>query len=134
MGKGIWTIEPLPDFPPVEDLVTLDNKKSWIWGQYNEMAVPTRGGNDTMPRWMWSPQEKPVVVCGLSTAVMSTVIPDVPTVDGMFMSITWVSYGGGQVWPLDEAKFSSKLGPPEDTGDNVTRVFFSQNSRWCDVA
>jgi hypothetical protein len=67
-------------------------------------------------------------------AVMGYVAsPYAPTVNGMFISITWVSYGGGQVWSFSDA-FDSKLGPPEDTGENVTRIFHSRFNKWCDVA
>ena len=68
-----------------------------------------------------------------SSAPTYIAAPFVPTVNGMFISITWVSYGGGQVWTLSD-DFDSKLGPPEDTGENVTRVFHSRFGQWCDVA
>ena len=114
--------------------VQLNNTSPWTYGQYNTSAVPSKAGSVEAARWMWDPQEEPVVSCAASGAVMSTVMPDVPTVNGMFISITWVSYGGGQIWPLDETRFNSKLGPPEDVGQDVTRVFHSRYGKWCDVA
>ena len=112
----------------------LDNNQPWTYGQYNALAVPVHSNPGTgSSRFNWNPESLPVVVCADAIAPTTTIFPDAPTVDGMFISITWVSTGS-QVWAWDDSVFNSKLGPPEDGGDDVTRVFVSRNGKWTDVA
>jgi hypothetical protein len=127
-----YTDNAIANLPPSG--VQLDNKDSWTWGQYNVQAVPTKGGSASSVRWDWNPEEEPVVSVSDNSAILMTVFPGAPTVTGMFISITWVSYGNGQVWAWDDTVFNSKLGPPEDNGEDVTRIFHSRYSKWCDVA
>ena len=114
--------------------VALDNNQPWTYGQHNAMVSPAHSNPGTgSSRFNWNAQQKPVVICSDATAPTTTVFPDAPTVEGMFISITWVSTGS-QVWAWDDSVFDSKLGPPEDDGEDVTRVFVSRNNKWTDVA
>ena len=114
--------------------VLLDNSEPWTHGQYNTLVSPTHSNPGTgSSRFNWNPESLPVVVCADATAPTTTIFPDAPTVNGMFISITWVSTGS-QVWAWDDSVFNSKLGPPEDAGDDVTRVFVSRYGKWTDVA
>ena len=115
--------------------LSLDNNQPWTWGQYNALVSPTHSNPGTgSSRFNWNPESLPVVVCSDATAPAVTIFPEAPTVNGMFISITWVSNTGSQTWAWDDSVFNSKLGPPEDTGEDITRVFVSRNSKWCDVA
>ena len=114
--------------------VQLNNTQTWTYGQYNEQkADASKSGSGISTRYSWDAEAKPVMSLSDNAVMGYVASPYPPTVNGMFISITWVSYGGGQVWSFSDA-FDSKLGPPEDTGDNVTRIFHSRFNKWCDVA
>jgi len=114
--------------------VQLNNNQSWTYGQYNEQkADAVKAGSGISTRYSWDAQAKPVMSLSDNSTATYIASPYAPTVNGMFISITWVSYGGGQVWSFSD-DFDSKLGPPEDTGENVTRVFVSRFGKWTDVA
>lgn len=115
--------------------VQLNNNQSWTYGQYNvQKADATQSGSGISLRYTWDAQAKPVMSLSDNSAITFIAAPQPPTVNGMFISITWVSYnGGGQIWTLSD-DFNSKLGPPEDNGEDVTRVFHSRYGKWCDVA
>ena len=114
--------------------VALDNKDSWNWGQYNQEVEPANSNAGTATsRFVWNPEQYPVVSISDSAAPMVSVFPQAPTVDGMFVAITWVSHGSSQVWALGDT-FDSKIGPPEDSGSDVTRVYHSRGDKWIDVA
>jgi len=116
------------------DGMDLSNTQPWTYGQYNAQAADAaKAGSGISTRYSWDAQQKPVMSLSDNSAPTYIASPYAPTVNGMFISITWVSYGGGQVWTLSD-DFDSKLGPPEDTGENVTRVFHSRFGKWCDVA
>jgi len=59
--------------------------------------------------------------------------PDSPSVNGMFIAITWLSLVGDQVWTLDEDKFGTDVVAPENLGEDVTRIFWSKFGKWYDV-
>lgn len=130
-GSGSLTFDCTLEVP---EGLGLDNEQSWTYGQYNEQSAnATKNGDGISTRYTWDAQKYPVMSLSDNTTPTYVASPQVPTVNGMFISITWVSYGSGQIWAFSDA-FDSKLGPPEDLGENVTRVFHSRFGKWCDVA
>jgi len=53
--------------------------------------------------------------------------PNNPLKDGMFMSVTWVSHGNGQVWTLDTQAFAPGVEAPSDNGVDVSRIYYSRS-------
>jgi len=131
-GPSSMTFDCTLETPPAG--VQLSNEQPWTYGQYNEQAANAiKSGSGFSTRYTWDAQRYPVMSLSDDTAPTYVASPYEPTVNGMFISITWVSHGSGQVWSFNDS-FNSKLGPPEDLGEDVTRVFVSLNNKWCDVA
>jgi hypothetical protein len=113
--------------------VQLGNTATWTHGQYNQLHIPSKTGSGLSSRFTWDAEEYPVASLSDGVEPLFMCAPDSPSVNGMFIAITWLSLVGDQVWTLDEDKFGTDVVAPENLGEDVTRIFWSKFGKWYDV-
>ena len=116
--------------------VSLGNVQPWTHGQYNTTYSPPKTSSGFSTRFNWDAETYPSASLQAATEPAINAGPQAPTVDGMFMSITWVSNGDAndpQVWALEINAFAANAEPPVDEGKDVVQVFVSANNKWMEV-
>ena len=117
----------------IDTCVKLDNEDTWAYGQYNATYYPTSSGTGISTRFTWDAQALPNVILSSSTEPGFIADPADPTVEGMFISITWKSHGMSQAWFLDETAFAPEAKAPDDLGFDVNRIYHSVGGIWHEV-
>jgi hypothetical protein len=120
----------IPTNPPG---VQLGNTETWTHGQYNQLHIPSKTGSGASTRFTWDAEVYPVASLSSGSEMMFMCAPGSPSVNGMFIAITWLSLVGDQVWTLDQDKFGTNVVAPENNGEDVTRIFWSKFGKWYDV-
>ncbi len=96
---------------------------------YNERHdAPSQAGTVT-----WNPAAFPVVEItntGAPAPSAFTASPDVPTVNGMYMTVV---YPEGSVVSFDILKFDASVEEPDCSGGPVHRVYHGADGRWWDA-
>ena len=133
-GKWTFTEPMIGDGSQLTNVgVDLGNTATWTHGQYNQIHIPQKGGSGFTSRFTWDAETYPVVSLSDAVEPLFMCAPDSPSVNGMFIAITWLSLKANQVWTLDPDKFGVNVLPPENTGVDVTRIFWSKFGKWYDV-
>ena len=134
--KGVWTfVEPIiGDGSQLTNVgMDLGNAETWTHGQYNQLHIPQKSGSGFTSRFTWDAETYPVASLSDAVEPLFMCAPDNPSVNGMFVAITWLSVKADQAWTLDPDKFGADVLPPENTGVDVTRIFWSKFGKWYDV-
>ncbi len=96
---------------------------------YNEMeALSVTGSSGVTSRTEWNPEESPVVMMPNTTTTL-TVLPSIPSVDGMYMTVL---FQAGVIYIMGST-FSSNIYIPDALALDVHRVYYSRNGFWYDT-
>ena len=128
-----YTDAEIANIPAPPAGVQLDNTATWTHGQYNQLHIPSKSGTGLSSRFTWDAEINPVVSLSDAVEPLFMCAPGSPSVNGMFIAITWLSLVGDQVWTIDPDKFGTDVVAPENNGVDVTRIFWSKFGKWYDV-
>jgi hypothetical protein len=101
-------------------------------GAYNlaQTLTVTGGSAPASERTQWDAEAIPVVRLPVPTGAVLNVMPNVPTVEGMYMTII---YPVGPVYALGSAFDLTTVEVPAPVDTEVHRVYYSSGSLWRDA-
>ena len=101
-------------------------------GAYNlaESLTVTGGAAPFAERTQWNAEAIPVVRLPAPAGEALNVIPDAPTVEGMYMTIT---YPVGPLYLMGDTFDVDTVEVPAPTDAEVHRVYYSSGSLWRDA-
>ena len=101
-------------------------------GAYNlaELLTVTGGSAPISERTSWNAEAIPVVRLPTPTGSALNVMPDAPTVEGMYMTII---YPAGPVYAMGDGFDIGTVETPAPTDAEVHRVYYSSGLLWKDA-